>query len=242
MDDAYHFLDQHGLMGTHQTVSYPGELLMPVTMSNSVPKTSRILLLSAADKDAIQRMQDQHTRWFDEKAAKGEMSEVVIDNLAYTLARRRSLLPYRSFALIDVHTKPQGWKLDWSPAGRALDQSQLAFVFTGQGAQWAGMGKELLRFPVYRNSLLQSEDFLKQLGSSTSIIGKRTLHRLHPSGTSLQAPDALCNTKNTSSINRPGLSQLLCTVLQIALCDLYDYLGVRPVAVAGHSSGEIAAA
>lgn len=43
-------------------------------------------------------------------------------------------------------------------------------------------------------------------------------------------------------VDLPEYSQVLCTVLQIALVELLRFLGVRPVAVVGHSSGEIAAA
>lgn len=43
-------------------------------------------------------------------------------------------------------------------------------------------------------------------------------------------------------VDLPEYSQVLCTVLQIALVDLLRSLGVHPVAVVGHSSGEIAAA
>jgi len=46
----------------------------------------------------------------------------------------------------------------------------------------------------------------------------------------------------TSRVNDPELSQPLCTALQIALVDTLEAWNVRPVAVAGHSSGEIAAA
>ncbi|KAJ4422555.1 putative PKS/NRPS-like protein biosynthetic cluster [Gnomoniopsis sp. IMI 355080] len=47
--------------------------------------------------------------------------------------------------------------------------------------------------------------------------------------------------QNNERIDSPDLSQPLCTVLQIALTDLLSSLGVKPVAVVGHSSGEIAA-
>lgn len=43
-------------------------------------------------------------------------------------------------------------------------------------------------------------------------------------------------------VNDPYYSQTLCTVVQIGLIDVMDSFGVRPAAVVGHSSGEIAAA
>lgn len=46
----------------------------------------------------------------------------------------------------------------------------------------------------------------------------------------------------TSQINEPHISQALTATLQIALVDLLDSFQVRPLAVVGHSMGEIAAA
>lgn len=47
---------------------------------------------------------------------------------------------------------------------------------------------------------------------------------------------------SASNIDIPMFSQTLCTVLQIALVELLSYFGIKPSAVVGHSSGEIAAA
>ena len=46
----------------------------------------------------------------------------------------------------------------------------------------------------------------------------------------------------TSLVHEASLSQPLCTALQVALFNRYATLGLRPTAVVGHSSGEIAAA
>lgn len=49
-------------------------------------------------------------------------------------------------------------------------------------------------------------------------------------------------TKTDSNVDDAEFSQPLCTIVQVALVDLLDSFGLRPVKVAGHSSGEIAAA
>lgn len=54
--------------------------------------------------------------------------------------------------------------------------------------------------------------------------------------------DQLLAPKKTSRISEAELSQPCCTALQIALVDLLRSYGIKPEAVLGHSSGEIAAA
>ena len=55
-------------------------------------------------------------------------------------------------------------------------------------------------------------------------------------------PGELCKPKSTSQISKAKFSQPLSTAIQIALVNLLRSWGVIPVAVVGHSSGEIAAA
>ncbi|KAI1307179.1 putative polyketide synthase [Xylaria venustula] len=92
------------------------------------------------------------------------------------------------------------------------DKRQIAFIFTGQGAQWPQMGKGLLQaYPETRAPGWTLEEEL-----------------LKPADTSL--------------IAEAEISQPVNTTLQIALYNLLSRWNVSPVAVIGHSSGEIAAA
>ncbi|KAI6827416.1 polyketide synthase [Hortaea werneckii] len=101
------------------------------------------------------------------------------------------------------------------------------FVFTGQGAQWLHMGKELLH---------ESPVFAKSIGRMDSVI-----HSLkHAPQWTLEG--IINDPENPSALTNAEISQPLCTAVQIGLVDLLKSWAIYPHAVLGHSSGEIGAA
>ncbi|KKY13504.1 putative hybrid pks nrps [Diplodia seriata] len=99
-------------------------------------------------------------------------------------------------------------------------------IFTGQGAQWAGMGSALIEHcQQFRETINRCEASLAALPD--------------PPPWSLKA-ELLAN--DTSRISQAAFSQPLCTALQLAMVDVATAAGVGFSAVVGHSSGEIAAA
>lgn len=148
----------------------------------------------------------------------------MLESLAFTLSQRRSHLRVRSFLIT-------GTDIDDSAPPTAVvgDQLPFAFVFTGQGAQYPGMAKELLqRNPSFLATIRELDGVLQTLPSD--IAPKWTLE------------STIMDFPSTSKVNDVTRSQPLCTAVQIALVEQLRGWGVRPVSVLGHSSGEIAAA
>jgi acyl transferase domain-containing protein len=57
-------------------------------------------------------------------------------------------------------------------AVRAVRQPKLSFIFTGQGAQWAGMGQELMQaYPIFASNMRQADKYLRSIGASWSLLG-----------------------------------------------------------------------
>ncbi|RDW76198.1 hypothetical protein BP5796_07019 [Coleophoma crateriformis] len=100
-------------------------------------------------------------------------------------------------------------------------------IFTGQGAQWASMG---------RNLILGSKLF-----SDTIETLEKSLAEL-PDGPSWSLTEELLAPELKSRLGEALLSQPLCTAVQIALINLLREANIYFDAVVGHSSGEIAAA
>ncbi|KAJ4351221.1 Polyketide synthase 19 [Didymosphaeria variabile] len=102
-------------------------------------------------------------------------------------------------------------------------------VFTGQGAQWATMGKELyIASDLFRNAIDQMQQSLDSLPAND-----------RPDWTLV---DQLNAPAKISRVGEAAVSQPLCTALQIALVHVLRAAGIDFSAVVGHSSGEIGAA
>ncbi|TLD24099.1 hypothetical protein PspLS_06954 [Pyricularia sp. CBS 133598] len=183
-----------------------------------------ILVWSAADQQALGRVGKQLETFHRDHIAGGNPQK--LERLAYTLATRRSLMLWRQCATVTdtlSGSAPNSLLTSSCKATRSAAMSELgiAFIFTGQGAQYVDMGRDLLRYPVFEQTLRQIDHVYQRLGCKWSLFDE-----LH----------------NGATINLPTHSQPLSTALQIALVNLLRAFGIVPKAVVGHSSGEIAAA
>ncbi|GAB7347261.1 hypothetical protein MBLNU459_g3352t2 [Dothideomycetes sp. NU459] len=177
----------------------------------------QLLLLSANSATALEKTKDDFQALVSNTSGN-------LEDLAYTLANRREHLPHRAFMVARkdrLSVASQGRKTPSPPYN-------LVMVFTGQGAQWPRMGRELLmRSDLSFQSSIRSLD--KYLQDA-------------PNAPEWTLEQELLKPARTSGVQKAELSQPLCTAVQIALVDCFRSHGVEPAAVVGHSSGEIAAA
>ena len=100
---------------------------------------------------------------------------------------------------------------------------RVVFVFSGQGPQWYGMGRELLAAePVFREKLTECEAvFAAQCG--WALLAE------------------LARPEDSSRLDQTEIAQPALFAIQVALAALWQSWGVVPAAIVGHSVGEIAA-
>ncbi|KAB8276274.1 hypothetical protein BDV30DRAFT_246578 [Aspergillus minisclerotigenes] len=235
LDDAHNYLQLNGLRGHHRT--WEGRCDSQAVEHNSVDRTMatissgdeaselldlhempKLLVWSASRREGAEKLSESYSELIRD-------TQCDLRDLSYTLAEKRSHLSWRSFAISSERDN----RLSTSKAKverpiRAHENPGVAFISSGQGGQYHGMGRELYHYPEFKRSLDSSDECLKRLNCPWS------LYRLLSVGH--------CDFQ----IDSPEYSQPLCTCIQIALIDYFTSMGITPTVVLGHSSGEIAAA
>ncbi|RKN34958.1 SDR family NAD(P)-dependent oxidoreductase, partial [Streptomyces hoynatensis] len=137
-------------------------------------------------------------------------------DVGYSLATTRSAFEHRAVLLASADGVTE-------IARGVAKEGSLAALFTGQGAQRLGMGRELYgRFPVFADALDAA------LAEFDTLLDR-------PLREVMWGEDA-------AELNDTGWAQPALFAIEVALYRLVESWGVRPEFVAGHSIGEVAAA
>ena len=135
-----------------------------------VTSPSRLFVLSANDEVTVKQQMAALKVYLE--CHKTDTVHDILADLAFTLGHRRSLLSYR-IALTASSTGELKKQLDapCQSLKRASRTPNIAFVFTGQGANWQGMGRELFgAYPIFTSTIIAADKRLTDLGASWSLI------------------------------------------------------------------------
>ncbi|ORW02254.1 sulfolipid-1 biosynthesis phthioceranic/hydroxyphthioceranic acid synthase [Mycobacterium kyorinense] len=193
----------------------------PNGQAEAAANESLLFPVSSTSADELRRTAGRLADWLQAH------DDVALPDLAYTLARRRAHRLVRTTVIASNRAELTQALRDvadgdapYQPAVGQGDRGAV-WVFSGQGSQWAGMGKQLLAVePVFAATVAQAEPFIaRESGFSVTEA--------------ISAPEVVTGQDRI----QPTLF-----TMQVALAATLKAYGVRPGAVIGHSLGEAAAA
>ncbi|WP_431948205.1 type I polyketide synthase, partial [Micromonospora marina] len=187
------------------------------------------VLLSARSEAALGAQAGRWARWLEDDEAlrtvdvgwSSVVSRSALDHRAVVSATGREEL------LAGLRALAAGQPSGALVAGQAADRGPLAVLFSGQGAQRAGMGRELYaEFPVFAAAL---DEVCAQLDALLPRPLKEVLF----------APEG---SAEAELLDRTVFTQAGLFAVEVALFRLVESFGVAPDLVGGHSIGEVTAA
>ena len=192
------------------------------------PQRGRVLPLSGKTAGAVRELAERYMGWLEKQGSPEAMTDELLADMAWTAGIGRSHFEWRSgLAFGDPGELRR--KLEALAGGaesaRSQSEPKVAFVYTGQGSQWTGMGRDLYESePAVRAVLDRCEAAMRELrGASLLDV--------------MFGAEGAAGALDDTAWTQPALYALEC-----ALAELWGCVGVRPAAVLGHSVGELAAA
>ena len=192
----------------------------------------QLLLLSAKTPGALDAMTRNLADWLATRPGDRlqAYSLPLLADVAFTLQRGRETFGHRRVVVAGdtaeavASLRTLGSKSTFTGQAPAND-TEVVFLFPGQGAQCAGMGQELYaREPVYRAEVDRCAEILRQR------LGLDIREVLYPSKSNEEAA--------TRQINETWITQPAIFVVEYALAKLWLSWGIKPAVLIGHSIGE----
>ncbi|WP_437670504.1 type I polyketide synthase [Sorangium sp. So ce131] len=220
-----------GISGTNAHVIVEGATAAaPVVRAAQAPTPSWLPLLVSGKTEAALRDQAGRLREHLDSHPSLELVDV-----ASTLATTRTHFEQRAVVVASdrvaaaraLDALAQGTSAPSLVLGRARSEVKLALLFTGQGSQRPGMGRDLYEaFPVFRDAL-------------DAICARFDPQLERPLREILFAPEG---SEHASLLDQTAFTQTALFALEVALFRLVEAWGLRPSLLLGHSIGEIVAA
>ncbi|WP_202447499.1 MULTISPECIES: acyltransferase domain-containing protein [Streptomycetaceae] len=193
--------------------------------ANTEDAEPHLLLFSAPSRAELAALVAEH-RALAAAGAHGQPGVPALAGLAAAAHANAGEHPYRAAAVARTHAElvEKLDELTLDPPDLPADERGLVFVFAGQGHQWLGMGRELLRTePAFRAAVERCD----------AAVGRHVPWSVR---------EELLRDEARSRLGEIDVLQPVLFTVQVALARMWQAWGVEPDAVVGHSMGEIAAA
>ncbi|MEM9568878.1 MAG: type I polyketide synthase, partial [Cyanobacteria bacterium P01_E01_bin.34] len=225
-----------GFSGTNAHVVLEEAPQLPDRQTSPSERPQHVLALSAKTAAALDRVVDRY-----QKRLQTPNQTLTLANLCYSANAGRSHFGHRLAVTADsletLASQLSDWRENQASGGvytgqtSGDGQSKIAFMFSGQGAQYCGMGRQLYDTqPTFREALDLCDRLLQP------YLKKSLLTVLYPD---LEAPDL---EANEAVIHQTAWAQPALFAIEYSLAKLWQSWGISPDVVLGHSIGEYVAA
>jgi myxalamid-type polyketide synthase MxaC len=207
-----------GISGTNAHVVLEQPPALPPR--ESLPdRPLHVLALSAKSPEALRQLAQRYAAYFSEHARNHE--DIPPADAFYSANTGRPHFNHR-LAIVAGSAGEAEQKLRPAFTAEAATKPKVAFLFTGQGSQYRGMGRALYENqPTFRAAMDRCSRIL------TAILDVSLTELLHGQSEYLQ---------------QTRYAQPVLVAIEWALAELWQSWGIVPDAVLGHSVGEYAAA
>jgi acyl transferase domain-containing protein/NADPH:quinone reductase-like Zn-dependent oxidoreductase/acyl carrier protein/NADP-dependent 3-hydroxy acid dehydrogenase YdfG len=221
-------VNSFGFGGANAHIILQSHTAKAAIVTTPKPAQTLPLLISARDKSAL-------------KAAAADLCqfitlqpELAFYDIAYNGLHHREWHEHRAVFYAEDAKSATAALLQFSDDNNELTQVKSgtalkkpngpAFIYSGNGSQWLGMGKQLMATEPEFKAAIEEIDRIFQIHADFSLV------------------DELNGLNGDHRYDRTEIAQPALFALQVGITRMLQAYGVEAVAVAGHSVGEVAAA
>ena len=207
---------------------------LPLAVDGLTERAVRVLPLSGKADGALRAQAGQYLLWLDERVAELSPEDTeapVLADMAWAASVGRSHFDHRAGVVFrdaqSLRARLTKLAETDAPADKPAPQpaTRVAFVYTGEGSQWVGMGEALYDSEPVVRAVLDHCDAVVRAERGASLLDVMFGH-----------------AEATSDLNDAAWAQPALYALECALTALWASVGIRPHVALGNGTGEIAAA